>query len=183
MANPTVLSAITTLYSAAEPGGRVFQAGEPWPGDSWSLTPGGPAVGSATNVQALVDLNDAQERIEGLGAQVAANASDLAVIAAERDEANAKVAGLEQRAIAAEAAQKDAEEAAKTYMEERDTARSSLTTVGEKLTKAQTDLEAAKAEADKVPGLVEQLNAANQTIADGKAATKPVKAAKAPDAT
>jgi predicted nucleic acid-binding Zn-ribbon protein len=184
MTNPTVLQAPTRLYSAAEPEGRVFQAGEPWPGDVWSMKPGGPPVGAATNLQALKDLEAAQTQIEHLSATIERNANDLAVMAGEREAANDSVAGLEQRAIAAEKGQTDAEQAAKTYMEERDTARASLSKVGADLTAAKARIAELEPEAAKVEGLVAQLADASQANADltSKLAAKAAKGAKAADA-
>lgn len=159
MSNPSVLQTETTLYCAAEPDGRLFQAGEPWPGDAWSPNRGGEAVGKGATKAAMKDLLDAQDTIEGLERQLASKDHDLAVMASERDEATGKLADTDQRALAAEQGQAAADERVKSMMDERDTARADLQRVSDQLT-------AANVEAAKVPGLVEQNETANQTIAD-----------------
>lgn len=123
MANPQTLAADTVLYCAAEPEGRMFPKGEQWPGDAWSANRGGKPVGEASVTQAMKDLIAAQDQIEALSAQLDRQTHSLAERTAERDGAASKVEALEQRAIAAETAQKTAEEAARGYMTERDVAR------------------------------------------------------------
>lgn len=136
MLHPTVLSTPTRLFHPAEPEGRVFQTGEPWPGDAWSAKPGGEPAGVNANAGLLKDLIEANDRLDAQGQALARNAFDLGVMATERDAANDRVAGLEQRAIAAEAAQTTAEDAAKGYMGERDQARADAADKSAKLDEA-----------------------------------------------
>jgi len=159
MANPAVLSVDTKLYCPAEPQGRVFPAGSEWPGDAWTSNRGGKPVGKDATAQAMKDLIAAQDRIDSMANQLDTMTHSLAQRSAERDEAVNKVQGLEQRAIAAEAAQEAAEQAARSYMQERDAARSDA--------KRFSDLvDALRPEADKIPGLMQQLDAAAQANAD-----------------
>lgn len=137
MPNPNVLTVDTVLYSSMEPDGRLFPAGEPWPGDAWSSRPGGDPVGKSSVTAILKDLIAAQDQIEALDARLASGAHDLALIGQQRDEANNRVADLEQRALAAETASADAEKATAGYMKERDAARAELA-------KAKGDLAAAQ---------------------------------------
>jgi paraquat-inducible protein B len=174
MPNPSVLLNDTTLYSSGEPDGRVFLAGESWPGDAWTSQPGGERVGKNTAVQAMKDLQAAQAAIDHLNDQVARVTHSAAEADAAKSAAEAQVADLEQRAITAEKALTGASDASAGYMRERDQARAEVT----RLTSA---LEVAQAEGAKVAGLVADLDAANQTIADlndaAKAAAKPKKGA------
>lgn len=198
MANPSVLNADTVLYSAAEPNGRLFPAGESWPGDAWSTNPGGDPLGEGLADGARKDVAKAQSRIDALTATVESNANDLAVSASERDAANGKVADLEQRALAAEQGQEAADGRAHDYMAERDQARSDFQRVSDQVTAANARNAELEADAAKVADLTAQLETANQTIADlngkvaelEKATAKPAKGAKpaadapdAPDAT
>lgn len=139
MANPTTLQIATKLYSPSEPEGRIFQAGEPWPGDAWSSKLGGDPVGANAAAGALKDLIDANDRLDQMGQTLASKDHDLAVLASERDAANDKVAGLEQDAIAAKRAQADAEELARAYMVERDSARAELEALKAKKAKAEPE--------------------------------------------
>lgn len=123
MANPQNLTVATKLYSLAEPEGRIFPAGETWPGDAWSVNPGGTVAGANTTAQAMKDLIEAQDQNEALGRQLAAKDYSLAQAVALKEEALGKVDGLEQRVIAAEAKTEAAEKAAGDYMRERDVAR------------------------------------------------------------
>lgn len=177
MANPQSLTVATKLYSAAEPEGRVFQAGESWPGDAWSINPGGSVAGANTVGQAMKDLIEAQDQNEALGRQLANKDYSLAEANAAKEAALAKVNDLEQRAIAAEAARADAETAAKDYMIERDQARAQV----QAGSGDQAKIGELQAEADKVPGLMAQLDTANQALADanGKIDALTAKKAKA----
>lgn len=141
MARPHVFQVLTKLWHPAE-GWREFPAGETDPGASWHDKEGGLAPGSATTTQALKDLIAAQDQIESLQHRLDSNANDLAESAKVRDIALAKVDGLEQRAIAAEKAQADAEEAARGYMAERDTARSEATAANAKAADLMAQVEA-----------------------------------------
>lgn len=123
MAHPSTVPTPTVLYSPAEPDGRLFQAGEPWPGDAWSANRGGEPVGKGATKQAMQDLIAAQDTIDGLSAQLGSKDHDLGVLATERDAAVAKVAELEARAIDAEKLRDEAEARAREYMVERDQAR------------------------------------------------------------
>jgi chromosome segregation ATPase len=176
MANPSVLNADTILFSPAEPEGRLFPAGEMWPGDAWSAKRGGEPVGANSTLGAMKDLIKAQDTIDNLSSQLASAAHDLAVIASERDEANGKVHDLEQRAIDAEGKSADAETAAKAYMIERDQARGEVQAQAAKLSEANATI-------DRLMG---ELNTASQALADANAqiesltappAKKPAKAA------
>lgn len=156
MAHPAFLNAETMLYSPMEPEGRLFPAGSDWPGDAWSDKPGGEPVGGNAAAGALKDLIDANDRLDQQARVLASKDHDLAQASTAKEEALAKVADLEQRAIAAETAQGEAETAATDYMAERDAARAEVTDLTGKLETA----------TEKVSGLVEQIDAANQTIAD-----------------
>jgi hypothetical protein len=128
MARPNVFQTDTTLYHAVE-GARVFPRGETDPGAAWSDRIGGEIVGKETVAQALKDLITAHDQIANLETRLTANASDLAESAKTREEALAKVHGLEQRAVAAEKFLEAAEAQAKTYMAERDQARAEVSHV------------------------------------------------------
>lgn len=141
MTQPNVLQAPTKLYSATEPEGRLFQAGEPWPGDAWSAKPGGQPAGANAAAGLMKDLAQANKTNEQLGRQLASKDHDLAQLAAQRDEAAGKVADLEQRAIAAEKARAEADAAATAYMKERDQARSDLKAAQDKIAAMQTPSE------------------------------------------
>lgn len=137
MARAYVFQVDTTLYHPAE-GARVFPAGETDPGPTWTDMRGGEPADKSTTRQAMLDLIAAQDQIDGLGAQLTAKDHDLAVMAGERSAALAKVADLEQRALAAEKTAAEAEASAAAYMRERDAARAELVA-------AQTTTKAAKA--------------------------------------
>lgn len=152
MANPATLQVDTKLYCAAEPDGRVFPAGSPWPGDAWSDKVGGAPIGGDTVAQAAKDLLKAQEAIDSLSTQLQSKDHDLAVMAADRDAANGRVADLEQRALAAEKGQADADDAARGYMTERDAARADVQRLTDENAKLTADLEAATAPDQKSKG-------------------------------
>jgi predicted nucleic acid-binding Zn-ribbon protein len=137
MANPQNLTVETRLYSAAEPEGRIFPAGEPWPGDAWSQNPGGAVAGANTTAQAMKDLIAAQDQNEALARQLATKDYSLAEVSAQRDAAQLLVKGLEERALEAESKVAAAEQAARDYMIERDQAR-------EQVRKLTADLSAAE---------------------------------------
>lgn len=166
MANPSVLAADAILYSPAEPEGRLFPAGESWPGDAWSLNRGGEPVGKGATKQAMKDLIDAQDTIDSLSGQLASKDHDLAVMAADRDDATGKLSDAEQRAIEAEKAQTAAEDAARAYMTERDNARSEIQGLTDKLTAA----------GETIARLVGDLAAAEQLTADANAALEAARA-------
>lgn len=159
MANPSVLTADTTLYSPAEPEGRLYPAGSEWPGDAWTAERGGEPVGRKTNSQALKDLADAQKTIDQLSAQLDTATHSLALRAGERDEAVNASAALEQRAIAAEEGRRTAEDAARGYMTERDQARGDAQRFSDAV-------DGLRPEAERIPDLVSQLETANQAGAD-----------------
>lgn len=169
MPRPYVFSSDTTLYHPTE-GERVFPAGETDPGAAWSDKPGGDPVGTNAAVGALKDLIEANDRLDQMGQMAAQKDHDLAVMAKERDEAAGKVAELEQRAIAAEKAQAEAEEATHGYMVERDQARSELKAAQDKLAASES------AHTEKVEGLVKQIDDANQMIADASTEIEGLKA-------
>lgn len=184
MARPQVFTSDTTLYHPVE-GPRVFPTGETDPGAAWSSNPGGDrSEASMPNV--MKDLIEANDRADALGVKLDAQAHDMAVTAAECTQAKEALAGAQQEAVAAEGAQKVAEEAAAGYMAERDIARTELAAATDKLGSVTADLETAQADAAKIPDLMVQLDAANQTIADlnGKVAelTADLKTATAPKA-
>lgn len=119
---PAVFSKPTTLYHPVE-GSRVFPAGEQDPGPSWYDRPGGEPIGESTLAQAMKDLTAAHDRMEALEGQLTRNAHDVAVMQKERDEALAKVHGLEQALLET---RKELAELAQIGMEltkERDEAR------------------------------------------------------------
>lgn len=115
MAKYGILPADMTLYSPAEPRGRVFLKGEPWPGDAWSERPGGDDVGKATVAEALKDLAAAQKQADDLRMLIKSAEHDRAQLAKELDEIKASVADREQAAsdavARAEAAIAEAREA------------------------------------------------------------------------
>ena len=135
MARSYVFPVATKLYHPSE-GERLFPAGETDPGGMWTERPGGETVGAATTTQALKDLIAAQELNEQLEARLVAAARDMAEAAQAKSDALAKVAGLEQRAVAAEKAKADAEDLAVQYMRERDDARAELAKLKAKPAKA-----------------------------------------------
>lgn len=126
MANPNVLNEDTILYCPAEPQGRKFPKGETWPGDAWSFKPGGETVGANTTTEALKDLIAAQEQIEALQGLLDNANFSLANAAKAKEDAEAKVAGLEQAVRDAEAAKGEAESVAAGLTAERDRARAEL---------------------------------------------------------
>lgn len=142
MARPNVFPADTILYSASEPNGRLFPAGETDPGAAWTDKPGGAPVNSASTTAALQDLIAAQDRIETMGETIARNAADLDVAAKAREEAEAKVAGLEQDVIAAKQAQADAEATAQQLTAERDAANIALAAAQARIAALETPAEA-----------------------------------------
>lgn len=181
MARPYVFSIDTTLYHPTE-GARTFPQGETDPGPAWSDKPGGDRSEGNTMASAAKDLIAANDRADALGVRLEAQAHDLAVAAKARENAEAKVAGLEQRAIEAEKALDAAIEAARGYMQERDSARAEVQSA-----KANADAaEALVNEAnERAAAVVAQLEAANQASADLKdqlAAKKATKADPAPAA-
>lgn len=157
MGRPFVFPVDTTLYHPSE-GARVFPAGETDPGSAWTETRGGEPVDKGTIKQATKDLIAAQDQIDALGEQLNRKDHDLAVIGKERDEANGKVADLEQRAIAAEAGQVEADERAAEYMRERDAARADFQRVSDQVTEANANVER----------LVGELGEAQQSAADAE---------------
>lgn len=126
MANPNTLPDEMRLYSHAEPEGRVFLKGEPWPGDAWSIKPGGETVGSGTTTQALKDLIAAQEQIENLQRQLDTALHSSAQADQGASAVSNRVAELEQQVIAANAARETAEAEARAAVAERDQARAEL---------------------------------------------------------
>jgi chromosome segregation ATPase len=167
MANPQTLPEVSTLYSSTEPEGRVFQAGEPWPGDAWSYVKGGPRVEAANK---SVDTSASEKaRADNLSDQLASAMSDLATVSQERDIAAGALHDAEQAKIIAENAMAQAEDRAKEYMEERDAALRDNTALTTKVTELTAKVEELQAEADKIPGLMENANEANQTIANQNA--------------
>ena len=138
MRNPAVLVAETRLFHPAEPEGRVFPAGETWPGDAWFDKPGGRDVGADTTKQAMKDLIAAQDTVDRLGGLLASKDHDLAVLAGERDAAKGALAALEQRAITAETALAASEGAARNYMQERDAARADAKRFSDQIAAAKT---------------------------------------------
>lgn len=129
MPRPHVFSADTALYHPIE-GKRVFPKGETDPGPMWTDRIGGEVVGMKTTTQALKDLIAAQEQIEHLETRLMASGRDLDETAKTREEALAKLAGVEQELIKSQAAQADAEALATQYMRERDDARKQFEQAG-----------------------------------------------------
>lgn len=159
MTNPSTLAVETKLYCPAEPDGRVFPAGQPWPGDAWSADPGGAPVGGKSVTQAMKDLVAAQDQIDTLSGQLSSKDHDNAVLASQRDEAVGKVADLEQRAIAGEQGQAAADARVHDMMIERDQARSNFQRVSDQVAEA-------NAKAATVDAVTAKLEAADQTIAN-----------------
>lgn len=119
----TILPANMKLYSPAEPKGRMFLKGEPWPGDAWSEKPGGDDVGRATASQALKDLEAAKTQADDLRRVIASGEHDRAQLAAELAQAKAALAGARQAKADAEKARAEAEDIAREATKERDEAR------------------------------------------------------------
>lgn len=137
MARQQVFTSNTKLWHAAE-GWRVFPAGETDPGGSWSEKEGGAPVGESAAAGALKDLIAANDRLDQMSETLARKDHDLAKTAADCEEAKTALAAMEQRAIAAEKGQTEAEEFARGYMEERDSARAELEAAKAKPGKAAT---------------------------------------------
>ena len=115
-----VLPEDMTLYSPAEPEGRMFPKGSMWPGDAWSDKPGGEVAGAGTTKQAVADLQAAQDQIAKLQDMLQRHEHDRAQLARERDEAVAALKDAQARAQEAEKAQKAAEETASDLTDQRD---------------------------------------------------------------
>lgn len=116
-----IFSVDTTLYHPVE-GKKLFPQGEQHPGPMWSARPGGEPVGAQTNVQALKDLTEAEDRIEALEGQLVRQSASMDVLAAERDKAVAELGDMEQAKIAAEGAAEEAKSQAESLTKERDRA-------------------------------------------------------------
>lgn len=139
MARPNVFSEPTKLWHAAE-GWREFPAGETDPGGAWHDKEGGSAPGGATVTQAMKDLIAAQDQIDAKDALLAAKDHDLAQSAKRAEEAEAKVKGLNQRALDAEAATQAADERARASAEARDAASARVTVLEADLAKAKAQI-------------------------------------------
>jgi chromosome segregation ATPase len=163
MAKFTVLPSDMKLYSPAEPAGRVFLAGEAWPGDAWSDQPGGDEVGRGTVMQSLKDLEAAKKQSDDLRKMVESGAHDLAQMGKERDEALAKVAGLVAAVQAAEQSGGQGAEILKGLTEERDAARADAATQKARADKLDGDLTDTKATIERLTG---ELSEAKQAGAD-----------------
>ena len=135
-----VLPQDMTLYSPAEPEGRMFPKGSMWPGDAWSDKPGGEVAGAGTTKQAIADLQAAQDQIVKLQDMLQRHEHDRAQLAKERDEAVAALKDAEARAQAAEKAQKDAEDTAKEVTGERDRALSVESGLRAKITELEAEI-------------------------------------------
>jgi colicin import membrane protein len=123
MSRPNVFSVPTRLWNAAEPGGwRTFQQGETDPGEAWSDKEGGETPGAVSSVALAGDLAKCHIQIADLQERLAANGSDMAESAKAREDALAKVAGLEQEVISANTARDEAEKVAASLTAERDAA-------------------------------------------------------------
>lgn len=120
MAKFGVLPHDMKLYSPSEPDGRVFPAGEQWPGDAWSDRPGGDDVGKGTAKAALKDLEEAQKQAEALRALIASGEHDRAQLAGELASAKTEIADLKQTAADAEAARAAAAQEAAEAVATRD---------------------------------------------------------------
>lgn len=153
----------TVLYSAQEPGGRLFPAGEQDPGPAWWDSPDGPPKAAEGMAGLVEDLTKAQDAIARLEAANARQVHDLAQMAKARDEANAKVAGFEADLNEARAAREASEAAAATLTQERDRARELATQLQDRIAKMDPD-------GDGVPG--GSLKAAEDPDATEKAALR-----------
>lgn len=152
MAKFTILPADMKLYSPAEPKGRVFLAGESWPGDAWSDKPGGDEVGRGTVTQSLKDLEAAQKQADDLRSIVEGITHDLAQVSKERDDAMAQVAGLQAEVEAAKTSGGQDAAVLKGLTEERDHARAQVETQTTRANKLDGELEAAKATVERLVG-------------------------------
>lgn len=146
MPRPAVFTTDTFLFHPVE-GKKLFPAGETDPGPAWHDKPGGPSVGQNATAEAMKDLIAAQDQIDGLGQQLASKDHDLAQMAKERDEANAKLADAEQRARDAESARAEAEKVAAEVTGERDRLAALETELRTKI--AGLEVEIAKVDGDK----------------------------------
>jgi chromosome segregation ATPase len=126
MPRPTIVPAAMKLYAPFEPKGRMFQQGEPWPGDAWSAEKDAPPDNADALAQANQDLAAAHDQIEQLERALASKDHDLAEMASQRDAAQAEVAAQKQAVLDAQAAQKAAEETAASVTAERDRATEAL---------------------------------------------------------
>lgn len=123
MANPNILLTDTVLYSPLEPEGRLFPAGEQWPGDAWTERKGGEPVSSGSKIEALKELIQAHDEIERLTAIISSGEHDRAQLAAEREAAKATVRGLKQQVADAERVAEESRALHLAAVEERDRAR------------------------------------------------------------
>lgn len=174
MARPYVFQVETTLYHPSE-GPRVFPAGETDPGPAWTDSRGGEPADKGTTKQAMKDLIAAQDQIDALGAQLSSQDHDLGTATKERDEANLKVAGLEQRATDAEKGQETEARRAADYMRERDDARADHQRVGDQVKAANARISDLEADVTRLTG---ELGVANQVVADQNDEITALKAAK-----
>ena len=139
MTRPNIFTVDTILYNAAEPKGRVFPVGEQDPGPAWWDRPEGPPTAEEGASEAAASLLKAYERIATLEAADERRVYDLAQMAKERDEANAKVAGLEAAKADAEADRKVAEDRAIELTKDRDRLSGFVTELQAKIAKMDPD--------------------------------------------
>jgi chromosome segregation ATPase len=166
MAREMILSADRVLYSPAEPEGRLFRAGEQWPGDAWSDQKDAEPEDKAAKANAVKELLAAHQEIERLGAVITAGDHDRGKIADERDAALAQVKGLNQRALDAEKAQAEAEARHLETAAQRDQARIEAENERQRAARVSEPLAEAKATIER---LTAELAAAQQAAADAKA--------------
>lgn len=123
MAREAIFSRDTRLWHPDEPGGwRVFPAGEQDPGPAWSEVEGGGGRPEDRDAATREALKAALARAEKAEHALAQRQADIDRLAQQRDDANAKVAGLERRAGEAEKALSEAKADKARYAEERDRA-------------------------------------------------------------
>lgn len=140
MATPTIVTADTTLYAPFCPDGRVYPAGSEWPGDAWSVRPGGDKLDTNALAQANKDLIEAHTENERLSANLASKDHDLAQLGKERDEAVAAYEAQKQAVLDAAKAQSDAEDVAAGLTGERDRARAETSAVQARLDAAEATI-------------------------------------------
>jgi chromosome segregation ATPase len=165
MAKFTILPSDMKLYSPAEPNGRVFLAGEPWPGDAWSDKAGGDDVGRGTVTQAVADLAASQKQSEDLRKIIEGVQHDLAQANGKLSAALAENKALEQAASDAEAKATQAMEEAREAVQAKDQATANLTGYRQRIEQLEADAEAAKTTVER---LTAELAQAAQKSADDR---------------
>lgn len=162
MARPSILQRDTKLYSPAEPDGRVFLAGESWPGDAWSDDPDPQAATKAADAEGATLLAATLKEVGELRHNIEGMKHSLAQQAAELSKAKEEVGLITQAAADAETAKSAAMQEAQEAVRARDQAIADASGYRQRA-EALTE----KAEADKatIERLTRDLAKANQKAA------------------